>query len=108
MTSENSSISVKQSVLSPLKLSVNLVHSLHYVPSTWVVLPDLLALADVPTRPRLVFVPMVESAAEMHIAAAVLADPAVGLVPLIETVAGLEAAGAIAAHPAVVMVMTTL
>ena len=68
-------------------------------------LADLLALADVPTRPRLVFVPMVESAAEMHIAAAVLADPAVGLVPLIETVAGLEAAGAIAAHPAVVMVM---
>lgn len=68
-------------------------------------LEDLLALAGLSARPSLVLVPMVESAAELTIAAAVLSAPAVGLVPLIETVAGLEAAAAIAAHPAVAAVM---
>lgn len=68
-------------------------------------LADLLALAEAPVRPRLVFVPMVESAAEMALVRSILDDPAVRLVPLIETVAGLRAADAIAADPAVAMLM---
>lgn len=66
---------------------------------------DLLALAEAPTRPAHIYVPMVESPAELQIIRAVLADENVGLIPLIETVEGLENAAAIAADPAVVMVM---
>jgi citrate lyase beta subunit len=68
-------------------------------------LADLLALAEAAVRPALVFVPMVESAAEVALVRTILADPAVGLVPLIETVAGLRAADAIAADPATIMLM---
>jgi citrate lyase beta subunit len=68
-------------------------------------LADMLALAEAAVRPVLVFVPMVESVAEVALVRTVLADPAVGLVPLIETVAGLRAADAIAADPATIMLM---
>ena len=66
-------------------------------------LRDLLALADVPTRPALIFVPMVEAAAEVTIVRSVIGD--IGIVPLIETVRGLRAAHEIAAEPGVVMMM---
>ena len=68
-------------------------------------LHDLLALRDAATLPRLVFIPMVESASEVEIAAAVLGDRAPGLVPLIETVKGLRAGDAIAASPGVAAMM---
>ena len=59
-------------------------------------LADLLALAEAPVRPRLLFLPKVEAAAELMIAASVLGDPAVGLVPLVETAEGMMNAAAIA------------
>jgi (S)-citramalyl-CoA lyase len=68
-------------------------------------LADLLALAAAPQRPALLFVSMVEHAAEIAIVRQVLDDPAVGLVPLVETVTGLENARSIASDPAVAMVM---
>jgi (S)-citramalyl-CoA lyase len=68
-------------------------------------LADLLALAEAPKRPNLVFVPMVESASEIGIVRRVLDDAAVQLVPLIETVQGLNNAAEIAADPAVAMLM---
>jgi (S)-citramalyl-CoA lyase len=68
-------------------------------------LADLLALAAAPRRPTLLFVPMVEHAAEIAIVRQVIDDPVVGLVPLIETVTGLENARAIASDSAVSMVM---
>ena len=68
-------------------------------------LADLLALAEAEVRPAILFVPMVETAAEIAIARSVLADPAVSFVPLIETVAGLKNAGAIAAEQGVTALM---
>lgn len=68
-------------------------------------LRDLLALRDAETKPRLVFIPMVESAAEPEIASAVLGADAPGLVPLIETVKGLRAGDGIAAAPGVAAMM---
>ncbi|MGP1353645.1 MAG: HpcH/HpaI aldolase/citrate lyase family protein [Parasphingopyxis sp.] len=68
-------------------------------------LRDLLALRDAETKPRLVFIPMVESAAEPEIASAVLGAGAPGLVPLIETVKGLRAGDGIAAAPGVAAMM---
>ncbi len=73
--------------------------------STRAGLADLLALAEAASRPALLFVPMVEAAAEIAIARAVLADPEVQFVPLIETVAGLGNAGAIAAEAGVAALM---
>jgi (S)-citramalyl-CoA lyase len=73
--------------------------------STRAGLADLLALAESDRRPNLLFVPMVEAAAEIAIARSVLADPAVEFVPLIETVAGLNNADAIAAEPDVAALM---
>ena len=73
--------------------------------STRAGLADLLALVDAPKRPALLFVPMVEAAAEIAIVRSVLADPMVEFVPLIETVAGLTNAGAIAAEPGVAALM---
>lgn len=73
--------------------------------STRAGLADLLALAESDKRPNLLFLPMVECAAEIAITRAVLADPAVEFVPLIETVAGLSNAGAIAAEAGVVALM---
>lgn len=66
-------------------------------------LADLLALADA-GAPGLVFLPKVEHAAVLDVAAGAL-GPAVGLVPLIETPLGLRRAHAVAAHPAVAAVM---
>jgi (S)-citramalyl-CoA lyase len=68
-------------------------------------LADLLTLAEAAVRPRLIFVPMVESAQEMAQARTIIADPAVRFVPLIETVAGLRAADAITADPGTAMLM---
>lgn len=68
-------------------------------------LEDLLALADAQLLPALLFVPMVNSAAELAIVAAVLGARTPGLVPLIETVKGLHAAREIASAPGVVAMM---
>jgi (S)-citramalyl-CoA lyase len=68
-------------------------------------LADLLALAEADSRPALVYLPMVEDAAEIRIAQSVLADGDVRFIPLIETVKGLSNAADICAHPAVAMVM---
>lgn len=68
-------------------------------------LADLLAIADAAVRPPLIFIPKVESPAEIAIARASLDDAAIGIVPLIESVAGLEAASAIARAPGVAMLM---
>lgn len=68
-------------------------------------LADLLALRLAATKPRLLFIPMVESPAEPEIAKAVLGDAAPGLVPLIETVKGLRAGDDIAAASGVAAMM---
>lgn len=68
-------------------------------------LADLLALQAAGIRPAALFVPMVESPAELTIVARVLNDPELALVPLIETSAGLRAAPEIAAAPQVVALM---
>jgi (S)-citramalyl-CoA lyase len=73
--------------------------------STQAGLADLLALGEAAKRPALLFIPMVESAAEIGIVRSVLADPSVAFVPLIETVAGLGNASAIAAEPGVAALM---
>lgn len=66
---------------------------------------DLLALADAATLPELLFVPMVESDAQLALVRAVLGDCTPCLVPLIETVKGLRAAHEIAAAPDVAAMM---
>jgi (S)-citramalyl-CoA lyase len=68
-------------------------------------LEDLLALADAAVLPQLLFIPMVNSAAEIGIVTSVLGSRAPGIVPLIETVKGLRAAREIAATPGVVAMM---
>ncbi len=68
-------------------------------------LADLLALSSVTFKPRLLFIPKVESAHEIAIARSVLADVAVGFVPLVETARGLRAADAIAVEPGTAMMM---
>ena len=68
-------------------------------------LEDILALADALVMPSLLFMPMVESAAEIAIVKAVLGDKTPPLVPLIETVKGLNDAGAIASAPGVAAMM---
>lgn len=73
--------------------------------STRAGLLDLLALTDAASRPALLFIPMVEAAAEIAIARSILADDAVEFVPLIETVAGLNNAGSIAAEAGVAALM---
>lgn len=68
-------------------------------------LADLLAVAEAARRPALLFIPKVESAAEIAIARAVLADQSTGFVPLVESVKGLENVSAIAREPGVAMLM---
>jgi citrate lyase beta subunit len=68
-------------------------------------LEDLLSLADARSRPALVFMPKVESPAEVDIARSVLCDEKVNFVPLIESVRGMKAAGQIAGAPGVAMLM---
>lgn len=68
-------------------------------------LEDLLALADAKVLPALLFVPMVESAAQIAIVTAVLGTRTPGIVPLIETVKGLQVAHEIASAPHVAAMM---
>lgn len=66
-------------------------------------LADLLALAEAPVLPVLLFVPKVESTGELAVVRGVL--PTARLAPLIETPAGLRHAFAIASAPGVAAVM---
>jgi (S)-citramalyl-CoA lyase len=68
-------------------------------------LADLLAIADAPAGPGLIFIPKVESAHEIVIARDVLSSEDVRFVPLIETVKGLQNAAEIAAEDNVAMMM---
>ncbi|MEO0441806.1 MAG: CoA ester lyase [Pseudomonadota bacterium] len=68
-------------------------------------LQDLLALANTDICPSMVFLPMVESCAEVEIANEIIGDRIDGLVPLIETVQGLRAGDQIAAAPGVSAMM---
>lgn len=68
-------------------------------------LEDLLALADAPVLPSLLFVPKVESPTEIAIIRAVLGDRCSGLVPLIETVKGLGLAQQLASERLVTAMM---
>lgn len=68
-------------------------------------LADILALKAADVTLRALFVPMVESAAELGIVTRVLGNPAMALVPLIETAAGLRAAPEIAGAPQVAALM---
>ncbi|WOE75375.1 HpcH/HpaI aldolase/citrate lyase family protein [Alterisphingorhabdus coralli] len=68
-------------------------------------LKDLLALAESRTVPELIFLPMVESPAEVEIAHAILGGKGCGLVPLIETVKGLRRGDAIAGSDGVTAMM---
>ena len=68
-------------------------------------LEDLLVLADAPRVPELIFVPKVESAAEIAILRAVLNRDAVGIIPLIESVKGFDNIREIAAALGVVAMM---
>lgn len=65
-------------------------------------LADLLALATTPVP--FIMIPMVEAAAEIEVARAIL-GPEVALLPLIETIRGLRAADAIASSPGIGGVM---
>jgi (S)-citramalyl-CoA lyase len=66
-------------------------------------LTDILAVAGA-TCPEYLFIPMVESAAEIEIVRSILSPP-VAIVPLIESVKGLRAVHDIAASPGVAAVM---
>lgn len=68
-------------------------------------LQDLLAIAESAPRPGLIFLPMVEHAAEVAVASKSIGDKHLRFVPLIETVRGIENAGSIAADPSVELVM---
>jgi (S)-citramalyl-CoA lyase len=68
-------------------------------------LADLLAIAQASSRPRLVFIPKVESAHEIVIARDVIDDRDIGFAPLIETVRGLDQAQQIAGQAQVCMLM---
>jgi (S)-citramalyl-CoA lyase len=67
-------------------------------------LADLLAIADAPTKPPFIMVPMVETPAELEIVRAVLGN-GIALLPLIETVRGLRLADEVARQPGVAGVM---
>lgn len=73
--------------------------------TTFYGLQDLLAIAECAKRPQLIFMPMVEHAAEVTVAAKAMGDDGLRFVPLIETVQGIDNAGSIAAHPSVEMLM---
>jgi citrate lyase beta subunit len=68
-------------------------------------LRDILALRELGDLPPLIFVPMVEDAAQVALVRSVLAIEDERLVPLIETGRGLRGASEIAAAPAVAAVM---
>ena len=68
-------------------------------------LNDLLSLADCNKSPSIVLLPMIESAAEVEIAHAILGQRVDGLIPLIETVKGLRNGDAIAAADGVAGMM---
>lgn len=68
-------------------------------------LADLLALTAAPVKPALLFLPMVQSAAEPEQVTAILGDETPGLIPLVETVRGLRNADSIGAAPDVCAMM---
>lgn len=68
-------------------------------------LSDLLALAENEQQPALILLPMIESAAEVEIAQAIIGDKIDGLIPLVETVKGLRAGDGIAASDGVAAMM---
>ena len=68
-------------------------------------LSDLLALVESEHRPSLILLPMIESAAEVEIAQAIIGDKIDGLIPLVETVKGLRAGDEIAASAGVTAMM---
>jgi (S)-citramalyl-CoA lyase len=68
-------------------------------------LEDLLALRKCGTKPALIFLPMVENAAEIEIAQNVAGEGVQGFVPLIETALGLRRAPSIARAQGVHAVM---
>lgn len=68
-------------------------------------LADLLAVADAEAPPLFLFLPKVESDAEVALTASVLGRGGVGLVPLVESPKGLRAAHRIAAAPQVCAMM---
>jgi len=68
-------------------------------------LEDLVALADAAVPPALLFVPKVESSAEIAVIRGALGDKAPGIVPLIESVAGMDAIRDIARAPGVAAMM---
>lgn len=68
-------------------------------------LQDLLALSAAENSPRIVLVPMVESAAELEIVSAAFGAKPVSIIPLVETVAGLSSVSEIGRAPRVGNVM---
>jgi citrate lyase beta subunit len=66
---------------------------------------DLLSIRELRPLPPLIFIPSVESAAEIRIARAVLGAEEAAIAPLIESTAGLRAAHEVAAAPGVAAVM---
>lgn len=68
-------------------------------------LQDLLALSAAENSPRIVLVPMVESAAELEIVSAAFGTKPVSIIPLVETVAGLSSVSEIGRAPRVANVM---
>ena len=68
-------------------------------------LADLLALSSSKHLPTLIFLPMVESAAEVEIAHNILGNRIDGLIPLIETVKGLRQGDSIASSDGVTAMM---
>lgn len=73
--------------------------------STKAGLTDLLALVECGHPPSLILLPMVENAAEVAIAASILAGTGVRFVPLVETARGLRSAHEIAGAPDVAAMM---
>ena len=68
-------------------------------------LADLLALRESAAKPSLIFLPMVESPAEVEIARSVAGEGVSGFVPLVETALGLRRAVDIAKEPGVAALM---
>lgn len=68
-------------------------------------LADLLALRESAAKPSLIFLPMVESPAEVEIARSVAGEGVDGFVPLVETALGLRLAVDIAKAPGVAAMM---
>ena len=68
-------------------------------------LQDILALSAAENSPRIVLVPMVESAAELEIVNSAFGSKPLSIIPLVETVAGLSSVSDIGRAPGVANVM---